>query len=141
MAGKKKGYEVGYRKPPKHTQFKKGQSGNPSGKPKKILSEDEIVLRELNARVPITEGGKQKRMAKMEIVLKRQVNLAMQGDPKAVRFVMENYRTAIKNREAADEDGVMHVTLVFEEEEERMKQIAESNRRWREGLEGPEEEF
>lgn len=141
MAGKKKGYEVGYRKPPKHTQFKKGQSGNPSGKPKKILSEDEIVLRELNARVPITEGGKQKRMAKMEIVLKRQVNLAMQGDPKAVRFVMENYRTAIKNREAADEDGVMHVTLVFDEEEERMKQIAESNRRWREGLEGPEEEF
>lgn len=141
MAGKKKGYEVGYRKPPKHTQFKKGQSGNPSGKPKKILSEDEIVLRELNARVPITEGGKQKRMAKMEIVLKRQVNLAMQGDPKAVRFVMENYRTALKNREAADEDGVMHVTLVFDEEEERMKQIAESNRRWREGLEGPEEEF
>lgn len=141
MAGKKKVYEVGYRKPPKHTQFKKGQSGNPSGKPKKILSEDEIVLRELNARVPITEGGKQKRMAKMEIVLKRQVNLAMQGDPKAVRFVMENYRTAIKNREAADEDGVMHVTLVFDEEEERMKQIAESNRRWREGLEGPEEEF
>lgn len=141
MAEKKKGYEVGYRKPPKHTQFKKGQSGNPSGKPKKILSEDEIVLRELNARVPITEGGKQKRMAKMEIVLKRQVNLAMQGDPKAVRFVMENYRTAIKNREAADEDGVMHVTLVFDEEEERMKQIAESNRRWREGLEGPEEEF
>lgn len=141
MAGKKKVYEVGYRKPPKHTQFKKGQSGNPSGKPKTILSEDEIVLRELNARVPITEGGKQKRMAKMEIVLKRQVNLAMQGDPKAVRFVMENYRAAIKNREAADEDGVMHVTLVFDEEEERMKQIAESNRRWREGLEGPEEEF
>ena len=26
-------YEVGYGKPPKHTQFKRGQSGNPNGRP------------------------------------------------------------------------------------------------------------
>ena len=141
MARKKKDYEVGCKKPPKHTQFKKGQSGNPSGKPKKILSEDEIVLRELNARVPITEGGKQKRMAKMDVIIKRQVNLAMQGDPKAVRYVGELYDAAVKKLAAADENQVMEVTLVFEEEDERAKQIAESNRRWREGLEGPEDEY
>ena len=28
------GYEVGYRKPPKHSQFKPGQSGNPNGRPR-----------------------------------------------------------------------------------------------------------
>ena len=28
------GYEVGYKKPPKHTRFQKGQSGNPNGRPK-----------------------------------------------------------------------------------------------------------
>ncbi|SMQ64392.1 hypothetical protein SAMN06297468_1006 [Altererythrobacter xiamenensis] len=136
-----KDYEVGFKKPPKHTQFKKGQSGNPSGRPKKVRNEEEIMLRELNALVPITEGGKKKSMTKMEIVLKRQVNLAMQGDPKAVRFVSELYRAAKKNREAAEGEEVMTVTLVFEEEEERAKEIAESNRRWRERLEGPEEEF
>jgi hypothetical protein len=28
-------YEIGYKKPPRHTRFKKGQSGNPKGRPKK----------------------------------------------------------------------------------------------------------
>ena len=32
---KKKDYEVGYGRPPKKSQFRKGQSGNPSGRPKK----------------------------------------------------------------------------------------------------------
>ena len=32
MANQK--YEVGYGKPPVHTQFKPGQSGNPKGRPK-----------------------------------------------------------------------------------------------------------
>ena len=38
MAKKKKDdYEVGYGRPPKKTQFKKGQSGNPKGRPKRRL--------------------------------------------------------------------------------------------------------
>ena len=32
-------YEVGYRKPPRHTQFQKGQSGNPGGRPRRRLEE------------------------------------------------------------------------------------------------------
>ena len=30
-----RGYEVGYGKPPKATRFKKGQSGNPKGRPRR----------------------------------------------------------------------------------------------------------
>jgi Family of unknown function (DUF5681) len=39
MNDEKNDYEVGYKRPPIATRFKKGQSGNPSGKPKKISQE------------------------------------------------------------------------------------------------------
>jgi hypothetical protein len=39
MNDEKSDYEVGYKRPPIATRFKKGQSGNPSGKPKKISQE------------------------------------------------------------------------------------------------------
>lgn len=128
--GKKKDYEVGYGKPPKHTQFRKGHSGNPSGKPKRLLTDEEILIRELSSRITVSEGGKQMRMTKLAVMLKKQVHLAMQGDPKAVRFVSEIYRDTIKSQMAEQEAEVMNVTLVFEEEEERMKSVAEENRQW-----------
>lgn len=56
-------YDVGYGKPPKQTQWKKGQSGNPAGavagkkKPKPLI---ESLADQLNELVPITRGGKSK---------------------------------------------------------------------------------
>jgi hypothetical protein len=38
VAGTNRGYEIGYRKPPKATQFRKGRSGNPRGRPKRSKS-------------------------------------------------------------------------------------------------------
>ena len=38
-------YEVGYGKPPKNTQFRKGVSGNPRGRPKKSLDFDHELIR------------------------------------------------------------------------------------------------
>lgn len=131
MAKKKDQYVTGYGKPPVHTRFQKGQSGNPSGKPRKMLSDDEIVLRELASRVTVAEGGKKKRMSKLEVMIKKQVVLAMQGDPKAVRFVTDVYRTASTNSALVEQKDVMRVTLVFEEEEQRRQEIMREDRRSR----------
>ena len=52
--------EVGYKKPPKHSQFKKGQSGNPSGRKKKIVPKSlyEAFAMQLNETKSIkTENG------------------------------------------------------------------------------------
>lgn len=132
MAKKRDQYAVGYGKPPAHTRFQKGQSGNPSGKPRKMLSDDEIVLRELASRVTVVEGGKKKRMSKLEVMLKKQVVLAMQGDPKAVRFVTDVYRAASNNLASVEQEDVMRVTLVFEEEEQRRQEaMREDHRSWK----------
>lgn len=74
---------VGYANPPKRTQFKKGQSGNPRGRPprKKAVSTmlDEILYKQ----VEITEGGRRRKVAAVEALLKRQLAEAMKGDARA----------------------------------------------------------
>ena len=47
-------YEVGYRKPPKHTQFKPGQSGNPKGYKKHLKSLKTLLMEALNERILVT---------------------------------------------------------------------------------------
>jgi hypothetical protein len=53
-------YEVGYGKPPKSGQFKKGISGNPSGRPKKPSDFLSVLMKELESKVTIHESGKAK---------------------------------------------------------------------------------
>jgi len=63
--------EVGYGKPPKSDQFKKGISGNPSGRPKKQSDFLSALLREANSVVPITEKGKRKAVKMIDVVAKQ----------------------------------------------------------------------
>lgn len=76
-------YSVGYRKPPKHSQFKPGQSGNPRGKAKGRKNLTTELLEELSERVVVTENGRQRKLSKQTIILKRMVTDAAQGDAKA----------------------------------------------------------
>jgi hypothetical protein len=83
-------YEVGYKKPPRATRFKKGQSGNPSGRPKKVPSglDPGMVLQAVdNEEIVVFENGKRKRMMKVEIQFRQLFAKAIKGDLKAARQV------------------------------------------------------
>lgn len=55
-------YTVGYGKPPRHTRFQKGQSGNPRGRPKGARGLKADLRAELSERVRVTENGRTRRL-------------------------------------------------------------------------------
>jgi uncharacterized protein DUF5681 len=94
-------YEVGYGKPPKRTQFQKGLSGNPNGRPKGTLNFTTVFLRTLREKVVTTENGKKKIITKLEASLKQLVNQAASGDLRAVSQVAA---MAISAEQSANQD-------------------------------------
>ena len=80
-------YEVGYGKPPVHSQFKKGQSGNPSGKPKTQKSLAHLLEEESAKEVKVHEGGAEKTITKKELMVKSLIAKACKGDLKSVKFI------------------------------------------------------
>ena len=79
---------VGYGKPPKATQFKKGHSGNPAGRPKGRLNVATVVQQALSATVVVNEGGRRVVRTKFEISMTQLANQAAGGDLHAIRMVV-----------------------------------------------------
>ena len=77
-------YEVGYGKPPKHTQFTKSRSGNPKGRPKGRRNFGTDVKRTLKAPVRLTKDGSPKTVSTQEAALLRLREKALKGDPRAL---------------------------------------------------------
>lgn len=76
---------VGYKQPPKNTQFKKGRSGNPKGRPKKLSTKNIESI--FNQKLDITIDGKRQSASLPEALVLKTVNMALQGDLKAARAI------------------------------------------------------
>ena len=74
-------YVVGYRRPPKATQFAAGKSGNPKGRPKGSRSVGAVLNDILQQKIAVTENGKTRRIPALEVMLRRLANVAMRSDP------------------------------------------------------------
>ena len=78
-------YAVGYGKPPRHSGFQKGRSGNPKGRPKGSKNFATLLADALDEKVQITEDGKRRRIAKRELVIKQLVNKSAAADLRAIK--------------------------------------------------------
>src|SRR5215472_1787965 len=91
-AEKSRVYEVGYGKPPHHTRFKKGQSGNPRGRPCGSKNLKTLLSEALSEPVIITEDGRQRKITKREAIVRQVVNCSATPDLRAVRIVFDLLR-------------------------------------------------
>jgi hypothetical protein len=85
-------YQIGYRRPPVSSQFKKGQSGNPKGRPRGTRNFVTLLKQELSKSIVVNENGKKKTITRLQAMVKRIVAGALQGDQKALLTLVEILR-------------------------------------------------
>lgn len=84
-------YDVGYKKPPKKSQFKKGSSGNPKGRPKGKKSLTSTGLDLFHKPVTVLQNGKPIKISMIDAVRAKLLATAMKGDLKAMKLVFDQY--------------------------------------------------
>jgi hypothetical protein len=99
-------YEVGYGKPPKANQFRKGRTGNPRGKRGGEENISSAFKRVVSKRVKIKEGEQVRTVTLAEAVILKNCNAALQNNP----FAMSNiYRLAEESGELIDRTDAKQV--------------------------------
>lgn len=115
-----KEYEVGYGKPPKHTQFKPGQSGNPKGRPKGVKNLATDLEEELSEKIVVNEGGEQNEITKQRAMLKALLAKALKGDTRAATAliqlinVLEAARSSSESKAPLDSEDRAILDAYFE---------------------------
>ena len=131
-------YEVGYGKPPKDTQFKKGSSGNPKGRPRKARDFHHELLRQSRASITLNVNGSRRRVSKHEAAILQLLDKSIRGSIHALRTYFGQYQVALEkealleaaqageaerrkdNRNWTDEE-LMQMILEEEKKEEEQK--------------------
>jgi hypothetical protein len=97
-------YEVGFGKPPRHSRFKKGRSGNPRGRPSGSKNLATLFSEALNERVTVVENGRRRKITKREAVIAQLVNKSAGADLRAIKILFD-IQQAIEARSGPDAIG------------------------------------
>jgi len=117
----KSGYEVGYRKPPKHTRFKPGQSGNPRGRPKGTNNLKTDLMEELRENIVIREGDQSHKVSKQRAFVKTLVARTLKGDARSATLLTSMMMRLLETGEGAPAvaesllDDEHEILLAFED--------------------------
>jgi hypothetical protein len=82
-------YSVGYGKPPLHSRFRRGQSGNPAGRRKGVRNLMTDVRRTLSTPIKVKEGGRTRKKSTQEGALMVLREKALRGDARALDRLIE----------------------------------------------------
>ena len=98
-------YQVGRGKPPTHSQFRPGESGNPRGRPPGSKSLATLLEDELKQKVVVKENGREVTVTKLELAVKQAVNKLAAGDPRIYLMLVKHVHllAAESNPAAKDE--------------------------------------
>lgn len=94
--------KVGYGNPPKHSRFRKGQSGNPRGRPKNSRNFATDLQEILCGRMTITENGRPKKVSTQKAALLRLREKALKGDARALEKLLSLAQQSSEDTAARD---------------------------------------
>src|SRR5467141_1026687 len=87
MADSESGYKVGPGRPPLHTRFQKGQSGNPGGRSAKSLPA--LLADARNERTFVTIDGRRRKITKREAIVTQMVDKSASADLRATKMLID----------------------------------------------------
>jgi Family of unknown function (DUF5681) len=108
-------YEIGYGKPPRHTRFAKGQSGNPRGRPCGAKNFTTLLEEALDEPVTVTENGERRKVSKRQAIITQLVNRSATADFRAIKLLFDIVRDIERQTEPASPD-----TAEFGEADEKV---------------------
>jgi hypothetical protein len=98
-------YRVGYGKPPLETRFKRGQSGNPRGRPRGGKNLATLLDEALNELVVVNENSGRRRISKRKAALKQLVNEAAKGNWRALKLLVDILQDIERRSEPQTEES------------------------------------
>jgi hypothetical protein len=108
-------YKVGYGKPPRHTRFVKGQSGNPRGRPSGAKNFTTLLSEALNEPVIVTENGGRRKVTKRQAIITQLVNRSATADFRAIKILLDIVRDIERQTEPSAPE-----TFAFSEADEKV---------------------
>src|SRR5437660_7887241 len=105
MAERERDYAIGYGKPPVHSRFRKGRSGNPGGRPRgKSLA---TLLRAALAETAIIEvKGRRRRVSKGQAMVALLIDRAAEDDPRWMKLLLDLLQKLDIGGDARDDEEV-----------------------------------
>jgi hypothetical protein len=85
-------YEVGYGRPPRHSRFEKGRSGNPRGRPPGAKDLKTLLAEALDETVIVAENGGRRKITKRSAIITQFVNRCVKADLRAIKLLLDALR-------------------------------------------------